>query len=1168
MRQRILFTLIATSAFLFIFQEIVRAEKYFFKIYTTDDGLESNYVSAISQDRNGYLWLGTPVGVCKFDGVTFTTYSTDDGLAGNNVFKIKEDSKGNLWFSSWGGGISKFDGETWTTHTEGVLGSYDVWSVIEDSSGHMWFGTYGGGVCRYDGANWIYYTTSDGLGDDRVRTIFEDSKGNLWFGLQRGISSFDGNTWNTYNTGVLAPPCHINSILEDKKGNLWLGGYGGPGIENIAIKITGAIESADYKVFSLKDGVPAGSDPYILEDSQGNIWLASGGGGLGIYNGQNWNLYTKENGLPSNQITSIYEDNERNLWFGTGGDGVARLSGTAFVTYTTADGLPENSIAPILEDSKGNVWFNDRYIDGVTKYDGEKWNTYTTKDGLADNQIVGIFEDSKGTMWFSTGEVLNRFDGHRWRHYSLGEETDDPWFGSITFEDKQGNLWFGMSYRFDGKSFKPYLKSKGEKDLLGDVKAINTDKIGNYLFGGWQELAVFNGTALRHLNWPRGIKYILKDSQQNLWFATDNGVIVSDIDDYFKYAGENQRIKGKHYTTEDGLAHNDVWTIFQETSGAVWMGTNGGGVSRFDGTRFTNYTIEDGLSSNICYCIVENDERLYFVTPKGLCRFDGEKFNVYSSDEGFTATRHFRPLQDSKGNLWFKSPNGVIKYNPRADRPTLLPPPVYITKLRIQDEDTTVISGMKLSYDKNNLRIDYVGICFAAPENVLYGYKLEGLDKDWAKTYENYISYPYLPPGKYAFKVRARNKDGIWSEQTAELSFEILPPFWATIWFKGLVVALLLVFSWGIHAVRTRYIRKRNLELLHEITERKKAETALRKEHAEVERLKNRLQAENIYLQEEIKIEHSFEEIISNSDGLNKILEKVEQVASTDATVLVLGETGTGKQLIAHAVHNVSPLADRPLITVNCAALPSSLIESELYGHEKGAFTGAYSRKIGRFELADGGSIFLDEVSELPLELQAKLLRVLQDGEFERLGSSQTIKVNVRVIAATNRDLQKEVKEGRFREDLFYRLNVYPIKLPPLREHKEDIPLLVNYFINKYGAKTGKKIKSIPQNVMNSLESYHWPGNVRELKNVIERGMIVSRGNQLELGEWLKVSDETKSVMSHIYTLEEIERAHIRKVLELTGWRVRGKSGTAELLGMKPTTLESRMEKLGIKRKE
>lgn len=351
-----------------------------------------------------------------------------------------------------------------------------------------------------------------------------------------------------------------------------------------------------------------------------------------------------------------------------------------------------------------------------------------------------------------------------------------------------------------------------------------------------------------------------------------------------------------------------------------------------------------------------------------------------------------------------------------------------------------------------------------------------------------------------------------------------------------------------------------------DITERKRADEALRNAHTEVEQLKSRLQAENLYLQEEIKLDHNFGEIITGSNGFKKVLARVEQVASTDATVLILGETGTGKELIARAVHYISPRNDRPLVKVNCAALPANLIESELFGHEKGAFTGALSRKIGRFELADGGTIFLDEIGDLPLELQAKLLRVLQEGEFERLGNPRPIKVDVRVIAATNRDLNKAIIAGNFREDLFYRLNVFPIALPPLRERKEDIPLLVRHFARKYRQKVGKVIDKIPQKVVTALQAYSWPGNVRELENIIERAVILSSGSTFEIDELLETLQATDAQPKPPLTLEEVERNHIIKVLEETGWRIEGKHGAAARLGLNPSTLRSRIEKLNIQK--
>ncbi|MCH7761346.1 sigma 54-interacting transcriptional regulator [candidate division TA06 bacterium] len=339
------------------------------------------------------------------------------------------------------------------------------------------------------------------------------------------------------------------------------------------------------------------------------------------------------------------------------------------------------------------------------------------------------------------------------------------------------------------------------------------------------------------------------------------------------------------------------------------------------------------------------------------------------------------------------------------------------------------------------------------------------------------------------------------------------------------------------------------------------------KAYEEIAQLKSSLEQENIYLQEEIKTEYNFEEVIGQSSAIKKVLKAVETVAPTGISVLISGETGTGKELIARALHNLSPRREKPLVKVNCAALPSGLIESELFGHEKGAFTGALSLKIGRFELADGGTIFLDEIGDLPIDLQAKLLHVLQEGEFERVGSSETHKVDVRVIAATNRDLEKAMEKEKFRQDLFYRLNVFPVQVPSLRERKEDIPFLVRFFVQKYSVKLGREIETIPRKTMEVLKGYPWPGNIRELENIIERAVLISRSTQLELGDWIPKAGIFPQGI-RIRTLKEYERQHIIEVLEYSGWKVSGERGAAKFLGLKPTTLEARMKKLGIKRRE
>jgi formate hydrogenlyase transcriptional activator len=381
---------------------------------------------------------------------------------------------------------------------------------------------------------------------------------------------------------------------------------------------------------------------------------------------------------------------------------------------------------------------------------------------------------------------------------------------------------------------------------------------------------------------------------------------------------------------------------------------------------------------------------------------------------------------------------------------------------------------------------------------------------------------------------------------------------------------------------KNRYTQA-DAELLQEVANQVALAIANMKSYEEIAALKARLEKENVYLQEEIRTVHNFEEIVGNSPALLELLRRVDQVAPTDSSVLIYGETGTGKELIARAIHDRSARKNRPLVKVNCSAISAGLVESELFGHVKGAFTGAFERRIGRFELADGGTIFLDEVGELPVETQVKLLRVLQEREFEPVGSNRSVGVDVRIIAATNRNLRESISAGSFRSDLFYRLNVFPLDVPPLRERRSDIPQLAMFFLSRYSRNLGKKMEGISPAATERLNGYSWPGNERELQNVIERALILSHGPILQLdpdlasvsapevlpgapSEAVAEKRPSGSSLSMLPTLEEVERAHILAVLQQTRGVIEGASGAAKTLGMHPNTLRHRMEKLGIKR--
>ncbi|PWD99968.1 DNA-binding response regulator [Marinilabilia rubra] len=366
------------------------------------------------------------------------------------------------------------------------------------------------------------------------------------------------------------------------------------------------------------------------------------------------------------------------------------------------------------------------------------------------------------------------------------------------------------------------------------------------------------------------------------------------------------------------------------------------------------------------------------------------------------------------------------------------------------------------------------------------------------------------------------------------------------------------------NAIQTCHLRQENKELVTRLT-RKNEE--LEKAYAEILQMKKKLEEENVLIKEDLNQFIRPGEIVGKSKALVKVLKQIHQAAETNSSVLLLGETGTGKELFARLVHKLSNRRDNLLVSINCSAIPETLIESELFGHEKGAFSGALNTKHGRFEIANGGTLFLDEIGELPLAVQPKLLRVLQEYEFERVGGNKTIKTDFRLVTATNRNLEDAVGKGRFRDDLFYRLNIFPVEIPPLRERMEDLPLLVRFFVEKLNRKTGKKIDTVPRSTLSILMDYHWPGNIRELSNVVERAHILSEDGKLVVGEWFKPGvNQAQYRTNTVPTLDEVTRKHIVKTLESVGWRVRGDKGAANLLGLNPSTLESRMKKLGIMR--
>ena len=963
----------------------------------------------------------------------------------------------------------------------------------------------------------------------------------------------------------------VKVIYQDSNGSIWVGTD--RGLNAVIINSSGKISSFRryLNIPNVNKSISHNEVYAICEDNSGKLWIGTNGGGLNLFDTyrKNFTRYLHDpldpRSLSYNEIRSIFKDRSGTMWIGTYGSGIDKVSRGAgeFVLYKyipdDRNSLSHPIVWSIYEDENGILWIGT-HGGGLNKLD-RKNNKYTfyqhnpkIQNSLSNDIVRVVFEDTKGMLWIGThGGGVNKFNPNTNTFKVYRHDPNNPNSLALDeirsiYEDREGTIWIGTY----GRGL-----DKFDKETETFTHFVNDPNNNQSLSNNF-------------------VRTIYEDKSGNLWIGTEGG----GLNKFERATNTFQNFKAE-LNDSSSLNSDYIFTIHESPPGILWLGTWGGGLNRFDinTMKAEHFTTDDGLPSNAIYGILEDEKGNFWLsTNNGLSRFNPEtkSFNNYNVKDGlqnneFNGGSYFK---SKSGEMFFGGIDGFNSFYPKNIKNNTFIPPIVITSFQKFNKEVDFtkpvysIDKIELSYEDYVFSFEFASLDFSAPEKNEYAYKMEGLDKDWIFTNSSrrFVTYTTLPPGEYVFMVKGSNSDGVWNEVGTSVSIVIHPPFWMTWWFRSTILLLIVFAAYFLYKKRVKSLEEKRKVLAERLEEKTKLSDELQNALSEVERLKNRLEAENIYLQDEIKLQHNFGNIITQSEELKKVLYNVEQVSSTDATVLVLGESGTGKELLARAVHNISNRSERPLVKVNCSALPANLIESELFGHEKGSFTGATSRKIGRFELADGGTIFLDEIGDLPLELQPKILRVLQEGEFERIGNAKTIKVDVRIIAATNRKLIQEIKNGNFREDLYYRLNVFPIHIPPLRARKEDIPLLVNYFVNNFSRKVGKNIETISQSMIDKLMEYNWPGNVRELENIIERTVITNEGNKLKLSEVLPKEVFTNAEIEY-QTLEEMERQYILKVLEKTNWQVSGDRGAAKILGMKRTTLEARMKKLNIEKK-
>ena len=1164
--------------------------------------LSHNNVQSIFQDRGGVIWVGTYDGLNKWNPVAramlhYRHHAKDaSSLNENTITSFAEDPTGDLWVGTFGGGLNRLDRKT---------GRFD----------HI----------RHQPDN------EESLSSDRVMALHVDRYGILWAGTRdAGLNRLDrkGNTFTRYQHDPANPASlsanGVTYILEDGDSGLWIGTFGG-GLNRLD-RETG--EFTHYRN-DPDDPTTLSNDRVLVlfKDSEQHLWIGTYGGGLNRFEPANRSFTRIEaaperaDGLGGNEIYMIQEDSRGNLWIGVKGSGLSvwghadRQRGSpVFQHITEMDGLPSASLYSGQWDESGHLWMSSAR--GLSRLDVDTFeiNNYNVGHGLQGNEynLAAGFRASDGQLFFGGMNGFNAFwpqqlvgsrvaplvditrflsfnnpvdlaDAQRsegridltHEQYSIGFE-----FAALDFSSPETNVF---AYKLEGLDEEWIDAGTKRQVTYANLPA------GEYSFkvraanshGIWSEQAASLDLRVHPPPWRTWWAYLAYALVLTIVTAYLVQVRRSRLAVEARYTrnleivearlSEAQRIASIgnwHWdaVTDRWWWSKQVYRLFQESPETTVPAYQSFLDHVHPGDR---ESVELAMSRALeCQKPYSIDHRI--VARDGTERIVHQRAEItFGSDE--RAIRVAGTIHDIT-----ERKNAESEIERRADYQALLAR-ISSTLIRARPEeiDRHLRDILKVVGEKYSL--DIVALAWRADEQrelALYDRWVRP-DADVRTGHIDWSALPWVSEHLQAAEMSiVGNIDQMPSGADADRNHL------RHIGLKSFLAIPLLVDEELEGAVlfgtigKTRHWSPETIEELTLVADN--LEGAIARSHAmiEIRGLKNQLQEENHVLREEVKLAHGFDEIIGEHASVRKCLQAVEKVAPSEVAVLLLGETGTGKELFARAIHKLSSRSEKPMVVVNCPTLPATLIESELFGHEKGAFTGAHSQRRGRFELANGGTVFLDEIGELPLELQAKLLRVLQTGEFDRLGGTKTLRTDVRLIAATNRDLQSAIDCGEFRADLYYRISSFPIRLPPLRKRAGDILLLAEHFVRVHAKRLDKKIESISAKMLKELTSYEWPGNVRELESIIERAVIsVPNCSVLQLPGPLRLItspniSQTMGApdMELDAGLSSVERTHIINVLEQTGWKISGMGGAASVLDIPASTLRSKMKRLGIER--
>ena len=1060
------------------------------------------------EDRQGNIWVGAVSGLWQWKPGPPKLYPLPGEMFG--VEALAEETDGAL-LVGWRGALRRFVGGKLETVPLRGVGPVTATCMLRDRDGGLWIGTRTKGLLHVHQGKTEVFTLLDGLSGATVQNIVEDREGSVWVVTASGLDRFRDFAVTTFTARQGLSADLVSSVLADRDGSVWLATYGG----------LDSWRDGEISAWGKRGGKLDGLNPTSLfQDSHGKVWVSTNRD----FGYLERDRFVPINGFPGGIVDGIAEDSRGDLWVANQNEGLIHLSGTGVIEKIPWSrlGRKDNAKALAADPIRGGLWLG--FYDGGVEHfaDGKVQASYTATDGLGKGRVNSFRVEQSGTLWAATEGGLSRLkDG---RFFTIGTKNGLPCDGvHWTVEDNDHSLWLYMQCG---------LVRIARPDVEGWIIALDKDNKRSIAF---EVFDGFDGTpSLAAALW-RYAPTVTKSLDGRIWFKGFEGVsiidphhlpfnrvpppvhveqIIADRKVYDASAVGNAHLQlPRHvrdlaidYTAPSFIAPEKVHFRYKlEGQDPDWREVVNDREVQYSNLPPKHYRF-----------------RLLACNNSGVWNTEGATLDFWIPPAWYQ-TNWFRAfcVVGFLALLWaaYRLRVRQLRRQEKKLRDVVETMPTFVW--------TTLPDG---SRDFANQQVqEYSGL----PVEETNGSRWQGVvhPDDVKQHLEKW--HASLATGEpFQSEARYRRADGEYR------------------WFLARGVPMRdehgKIVKW--YGVST------------DIEDRKRAE-------AEIKALKDQLYRENLALRDEIDRASMFEEIIGTSKPLKAVLSQIAKVAPTDSTVLITGETGTGKERVARAVHKRSRRSERAFVSVNCAALAPSLISSELFGHEKGAFTGATQRRLGRFELADGGTIFLDEVGELSPDTQVALLRVLQEREFERVGGTQSIKVNVRVIAATNRDLKGAVAKGSFREDLFYRLNVFPIELPPLRERRDDIPMLVEYFVQLFSKRAGKNIRSIDLKTLDLLQAYDWPGNIRELQNVIERSVILCSGEMLSFDD-LRLAKASSRVGAWESKDEKDELWNEREIIEAalaeTEGRVYGLSGAAAKLGIPPSTLDHRIKALKI----